>query len=197
MANIFIIHGFMGHPQENWFPWLKSKLEENGHHVFVPKFPTPENQSLTTWLETFQPYEAQLREDSIFIGHSLGVSFILSILERLQIPVQAAFLVGGFVGPIEVESVDVVTKTFTHKVFDWPKIRHNARHFYVFNGDNDPYVSIEKGQYIAKQLHTDLIVVPGAGHFNLQTGYDRFDLLLDKINTELTPASQADQSNSR
>jgi predicted alpha/beta hydrolase family esterase len=46
MANIFIIHGSYGNPDENWFPWLKKELEQEGHKVFVPKFPTPEDQSL-------------------------------------------------------------------------------------------------------------------------------------------------------
>ncbi|MBU1951513.1 hypothetical protein KJ733_01220 [Patescibacteria group bacterium] len=48
MANIFIFHGVDGHPGENWFPWLKKKLESYGQKVFVPKFPTPENQELNT-----------------------------------------------------------------------------------------------------------------------------------------------------
>ena len=39
--NIFIFHGTEGHSQENWFPWLKAKLEEKGCKVFVPQFPTP------------------------------------------------------------------------------------------------------------------------------------------------------------
>ncbi len=46
MTNVFIIHGAYGHPEENWIPWLKSKLKELGYRVFVSKFPTPENQSL-------------------------------------------------------------------------------------------------------------------------------------------------------
>ena len=41
MANIFIIHGTEGYPEENWFPWLKKELEQKGHIVFVPQFPTP------------------------------------------------------------------------------------------------------------------------------------------------------------
>ncbi len=41
MRNIFLIHGSYGHPQENWFPWLKKELESLGHKVYVPAFPIP------------------------------------------------------------------------------------------------------------------------------------------------------------
>jgi len=40
MSNAFIIHGTGGYPEENWFPWLKKKLEEFNYKVFVPQFPT-------------------------------------------------------------------------------------------------------------------------------------------------------------
>ncbi len=29
--NFFIIHGIYGHPEENWFPWLKKELEKFKH----------------------------------------------------------------------------------------------------------------------------------------------------------------------
>jgi predicted alpha/beta hydrolase family esterase len=53
MKNAFIIHGSYGHPKENWFPWLKNELEKLNYKVFVPAFPTPQNQSLASWFKTF------------------------------------------------------------------------------------------------------------------------------------------------
>ena len=92
MTNVFIIHGAYGHPNENWFPWLKSELEKLGCKVFVPKFPTPENQSLENWLKVFKDYKQYLNENSIVVGHSLGPAFLLNILENLDKPIKAAFL---------------------------------------------------------------------------------------------------------
>jgi len=43
-----ILHGTMGSPEGNWFPWLKSQLE-NDYNVYVPQFPTPENQTKDNW----------------------------------------------------------------------------------------------------------------------------------------------------
>ena len=54
---VFIIHGWDGSPQNCWFPWLKKELEKIGYKVFIPKFPTPKNQTLDNWLDVFNKYK--------------------------------------------------------------------------------------------------------------------------------------------
>jgi len=185
MTNVFIIHGAHGHPEENWFPWLKSALDKLGCKVFVPKFPTPQGQTLENWLRVFEEYEKYLDENSIVIGHSLGPAFLLTVLERLNHPIRAAFFVAGFVGLLGNPTFDEINKTFIDKSFDWKKIKQNCKRFYVFHSDNDPYVPLEKGKELAKNLGAELIIVKGAGHFNERAGYTKFYLLLEKIKNEL------------
>jgi len=91
----FIIHGLNGSKDAHWYPWLKKKLEEKGLKVFLPQFPIEENQSLQNWLSTLQPLRGSLR-DSIIVGHSLGVPFILNVLNQWEIKAKATFLVSGF-----------------------------------------------------------------------------------------------------
>lgn len=187
MTKFFIIHGTEGSPEGNWFPWLKRELESIGHIVFVPAFPTPEGQSLDNWLKTFEYYIHLIDEDTVFIGHSLGSAFILNVLEKLNLPkpVRACFLVAGFTGLLGNKHYDKLIKTFIARKFDWKKIRNNCKRFYVISSDNDPYVPLEKGQELAKNLKIELIIIPKAGHINSEFGYTKLQFLLGKIKEEL------------
>jgi hypothetical protein len=185
MANIILIHGAYGNPDENWFPYIKTELEKIGHKVLIPKFPTPENQSLESWLEVFKDYEQYLNENSIIIGHSIGPAFTLHILEKLSAKIKAAFFVAGFVGMINNPKFDEINKTITENNFDFEKIKSNCKRFHIINSFNDPHIPIQKGIYLSRKLETELIRIEGAGHFNEKDGFKEFKYLLEEIKKEL------------
>lgn len=182
MATVFIIHGVEGHPEENWFPWLKAELEKRGNKVIVPQFPTPEGQTLENWLAILKTHEADLTPETILVGHSLGGSFILNVLERY--PVKAAFLVACVFGVLG-NAFDEGMKTFAQHEFDWPTLLANCPHFEIFHSDNDPYIKLEKAEDLSRHLKTTVTLVPGAAHFNASAGFTRFELLLEKISGDL------------
>lgn len=184
MSNIFIIHGTGGNPEENWFPWLKAELEKFGHKVFVPLFPTPEGQNLNNWLEVLNKYQADINEETIFIGHSLGAPFILNFLARRDKPIKAAFLIAGFINDLNIPEFQALISSFV-KDFAWEKIKNNCRQFFVIYSDNDPYVSLQKAQEVSDSLQVEPLIITGAGHFNKASGYTKFDLLLEKVKTVL------------
>jgi predicted alpha/beta hydrolase family esterase len=84
--NIIIIHGTMGSPDGNWFPWLKSQLE-NDYNVYVPKFPTPDNQSKDEWLRVLNDACPKFDKDTILVGHSIGATLMMHVLEVMDKPV--------------------------------------------------------------------------------------------------------------
>src|SRR5260221_327789 len=134
----FIFHGTGGYPEENWFPWLKKKLEEKGYSVFAPQFPTPERPSLEAWLKVLENYPP-IGKDSVLVGHSLGGIFLLKLLETLQFPVRVAAFVGTPIGVQPILNYEA-DKAFAGFDFKWDKIRTKAEHFLVFHSDNDPHV---------------------------------------------------------
>ncbi len=182
MSTIVIVHGSFGNPQENWFPWLKQKLELLGHKVFVPLFPTPDGQSLEAWRHVFENVQDELDENTIFVGHSLGPAFILDVLEKSK--AKAAFFVSAFIGSLDNSEFDSVNKTF-YKQFNWEKIKQNCSSFTLFHSNNDPYVPVEKAKEVADKLTVPLNIIKNAGHFNESAGYTQFPQLLFAITSFL------------
>jgi uncharacterized protein len=180
MSNAFIIHGTGGYPEENWFPWLKEKLESLNYNVIVPQFPTPKNQTLENWFKIFERYKKYYTQDTILIGHSLGGAFLLRVLEKYDLKIKAAYTVAVPIGILPIKNYNA-DKLFTSQSFDWEKIRSRCKKFCVFHSGNDPYVCLENGKELAKFLKTDLIFVPDAGHFNEKSGYLKFDILFEAI----------------
>ncbi|PIN75636.1 hypothetical protein COV18_02205 [Candidatus Woesearchaeota archaeon CG10_big_fil_rev_8_21_14_0_10_37_12] len=182
MKSIFIIHGTEGYPEENWFPWLKKKLEELGCNIFVPQFPSPPivPAKISEWFEVFEKYKQHINEDTIIIGHSLGGVFTLNLLETLKQPIKAAIFVGTPIGVRPILNYDR-DSSFSGFSFDWQKIKTKAQNFIVFQSDNDPYVSLGNGEELAKNLNVELSFVPNAGHFNEKAKYLKFELLLEKL----------------
>jgi len=68
----YILHGLGAHAGENWFPWLKDKLEKRGEKVIVPNLPNTHGPTLKEWLSAFKK-EVAKHGEGIIIGHSLGV----------------------------------------------------------------------------------------------------------------------------
>lgn len=179
--NVFIIHGAYGSPNENWIPWLKKELKQLGKEVIVPTFPTPRGQVLERWLEVFGNFEDKVGEETILIGHSIGATFLLSVLEKLQSPIHTSFLVSGFIGPLNNPKFDKINKTFAEKEFNWPKIRSNCQKFHIIHGDNDPYVLMGKAEELAKNLGVEVEVIKNGGHLNKSAGYTKFEYLIRLI----------------
>lgn len=180
MKTAFIFHGTAGYPEENWFPWLKAQLASRGFEVHVPQFPTPENQTLDAWFKVFDPLRSSVNGDTIMVGHSLGGSFLLRVLETLDEPIALAALVAAPVGVPPIKNAEG-DRPFIGRPFDWPLLRTRSKHFLVFQSDNDPYVSLGNGEEAARQLGVPLSFIPHAGHFNKAAGYVRFEALLEKI----------------
>jgi predicted alpha/beta hydrolase family esterase len=177
MTKVIIIHGSFGSPTENWFPWLKQRVVEAGQTAFVPTFPTPEQQSLENWRTVFEQQVGTISRDCLLVGHSLGVAFIFDLLERSIDPVRASFFVSGFVGELGDPQFDNVNRSFVCRDFDWKKIRSNMGKAFLYHGDTDPYVPLEKCKELSKRLQVKPNLIKNGGHLNAAAGYETFDAL--------------------
>ena len=180
MPTAFIIHASNSSPERHWYPWLRSELAARGWNVIVPHFPTGDAQTLKNWTDRFSPYKAHL-QGSVMIGHSLGVAFLLNVLNNAKANVGACYLVSGFVGELKVDG-EPNLEDFSMTDFDWEKIKQRCSRFYVLHSDNDPYVPKAKAKELAEKLETKTFIVSGAGHFT-EPQYRKFPLLLNLISS--------------
>lgn len=178
---VIIAHGTEGSPDINWFPWLRKLLSEREVVSIAPQFPTPNGQSLNSWLQTLEKAAGDLSGRDILVGHSTGAIFFVNALNRIRAAVKATFLVGGFIRPNGSPKYDALNSTFFNPNLDWATIRRNSGKVFVYCGDNDPYVPLENGIELASCLGVKPSIVPGGGHLNGESGYTRFDELLKDL----------------
>ncbi|MBI2654034.1 serine hydrolase family protein [Candidatus Woesearchaeota archaeon] len=182
--NFIIIHGVYNNPEGNWFPWLKKELESRGYECIVPKFPTPLDQTLESWMRVIADYEAKINEDTVLIGHSLGAAFILDYLEQTSKKIKAAYLVAGF-HKLPGNQYDEIMKTFVDRQFNWDKIKASCGKFFVFASDNDEYIPFEVTKELVEKLNAEFNLVTNGRHLNKEAGFEEFFLLLECIILDL------------
>ena len=183
LFRVVILHGAHGGPDTNWFPWLHSALEADGIEVVRPRFPTPEGQSLSAWLDTYDQAVGSLPSaPTVLVGHSLGAAFALRLVERTVEPMAGLFLAAGFVGALGLPDYDTINHSFFVAPFDWLTIRERkGRVARCWAGNDDPYVPLSRSQDIANHLKASLEIIPGGGHLNSETGFNTFPQLRDAI----------------
>lgn len=181
MKTAIILHGTKGSPDGNWFPWLKSQLEGQGYHVYVPVLPTPENQNKEAWCAALRAQAPIFDESTTLIGHSCGATFLLHILEVCK-PVERSILVSPVLGACGVPEYDVLNSTFIHHNFNWAKIQKTMGIAHILHGDNDPYVPASHPKAIVEKLNLEVEWIPDGGHLNSEAGYIQFPRLMEIIN---------------
>ncbi len=179
MKRVFIIHGWEASPESNWFPWLKTELEENGIVAIVPAMPDSARPDCEAWINCLKAIVGKVDEDTFFVGHSLGPIAILRFLETLPDGKKAGgvIMVAGF-----SESLGILeTESFFQRPLDYEKVKRSAKKFVVINSDDDPYVPMEKGDILRVKLGAELIVLKGYGHLNAGNGFFELPIVLEKI----------------
>lgn len=180
MRRVFIVHGYTGYPEKNWFPWLKVELEKLNLEVTVPAMPNTEAPKLSEWLPYLQQIIGNPDEDTYLVGHSLGCPTILRYIESLEDSqnVGGALLVAGFAEPLpHLPELD----SFTAGTWDDGKIKAHAKKIAIINSDNDEAVPFFNGERVRDRFNAELITVHNMGHMNEKAGINEVPFVLDKM----------------
>lgn len=180
MKRVFIVHGYTGYPEKNWFPWLKTELEKLGLQVAVPAMPHTEAPLLNEWLPHLQKVVGDPDEDTYFVGHSLGCPTILRYLESLgnDQMLGGVLLVAGFAETLpHLPQLD----SFTEGTWDDGSIKAHVKKIAIINSDDDKAVPLFNGEHVRDRFSAELTVVHNMGHINEKAGVKEVPFVLNKL----------------
>lgn len=184
MKKVFIVHGFGGSPDRNWFPWLAKELGKYEVDTSILSMPTPSRPIKEEWVEAIKKNVDIPNENIFLIGHSLGVPAILRYLESLSSDskIGGVVLVSGFVNSIPdlTGRYNLINK-FVEDSFDFNHIKNVCRKFVVVHGADDDIVPFNYAEELSSKLSCELISVSNGGHLNDKVGFVELPQALDSL----------------
>lgn len=177
---IVIVHGWGSNPNNNWYPWLKSKFEGRVD-VIIPEMPNSQNPKCNEWISYLNKILPQPTKNTLYIGYSLGSITVLNYLHLLKLSklsIAGYILVAGFdvFFPIEPEgSTNLVD--FTSIPLDHNYLVGITNHRGLIISSNDPVVPVDISLNLSEKLTAESILIENAGHFSADDGYTEFEEL--------------------
>lgn len=160
-VKIIFIHGNGNStPNDNWFPYVKSELEELGLTVIARQFPDADLAREKYWIP-FLKNELKADHNTILIGHSSGAVAAMRFAEKNVI--LGSILVGAMHTDLGYEKEKI--SGYYERLWDWQAMKSNQQWIIQFASSDDPWIPIEEPRLIQRQLNTEYYEFTNQGHF--------------------------------
>lgn len=183
---IFIIHGYSASPEDHWFPWLKSKLEQDGVTVKVLKMPDSNNPNAPAWIKFIQRSVKAPDENTYFVAHSLGCIALLRYLDSLSgsAKIGGMVLVSGF-----AETLPQLPELndFSTTMLNQDRLIAISSQRAVIASLDDAAVGHEKTERLSVFLKAKFRSVKSGGHFLAADGFTQFPEAYEELSTMIKP----------
>jgi predicted alpha/beta hydrolase family esterase len=172
-VKVLILHGFEGHPNGGWRPWLMGELEKQDIYCGSLVMKDPNTPKASEWIKEIDYNVKKFPKDKIIlVGHSLGVPTILKYLQTKNPKnILGCVLVSGPYKDDRKGKVAQVLKSFFAGGFKFEQIKKKAKNFVIIHGSNDPMVHFSHAEYLSERLNGKLICVKNGGHLNGSSGF--------------------------
>jgi predicted alpha/beta hydrolase family esterase len=168
MKKVYLVHCWESNSEENWYPWLKYKLEERNLDVLVFNMPNTKHPKIEVWVKYLETKIKDVDEETYFIGHSIGCQTIMRFLEKLHKNKK----IGGciFVAPwfnlINLEPEEMETaRPWLNIEIHLDRVIEHCNKFLALFSSNDPYVPISDKELFKDKLNAKIVVEKNRGHF--------------------------------
>ena len=179
MTKYVIMHGSFGSSDGNWFPWLKNELQDKSLEVYVPQMPVGVGkQNFESWSRVLD--DLKVDEGTVVIAHSIAPVFVCKYLIWNQIKAKKLIFVCGFNNYLGLNA-DYDSVNEPMYLDDLEDIKKYCGDIVCFYSDNDPYVPYDIEKQFADTVANKQIVIRGGGHINSESGFDKFEEILEEI----------------
>lgn len=169
---VYMVHGWGGNPNKNFFLWLRQELKKKGFEVEAFSMPNTEEPKMVEWIGFLKENvdERTLGEESYFIGHSVGCQAILRYLENLDSGIKIGgciFIAGWFhLQNLESEEEEKIAKPWLETEIDFDKVKNHCTNFLAVFSNNDPHVPLTDRDIFRELLGAETVVKLERGHFD-------------------------------
>ena len=181
--NYIVIHGSFSSSYNNWFPWIHETLTKQNKNIIVPSFPSGlEYQNYTNWSKVLNSYKdcGLINSNTTIIAHSIGSIFTIKYLLTSKIKIKKLISIAGFNNYLGgAEEYDQVNSSFFLE--NTTQIKEYVDKVVCIYSDNDPYLPKEVLEDFAQTLTEEPIIIPNGGHLNSESGYIKFERILEFI----------------
>ena len=163
--------------KSDWKPWLRQRLEGD-YEVILPIMPNKTNAQFGEWKIWFEKLTHFLHDGVIFVGHSLGGTFLAKYLSENQFPkkIKAVFLVGA-VYDLDSEGYSLASFTLPEK------LNLQTENTMIYHSKDDLVVPFSALEQFKKALpHAQTKVFENRGHFNQEEFHELAEDLLNLDN---------------
>lgn len=183
MKRVIIIHGWGGHPNEAWIPWLKRELLSREFEVSAPEMPDTDYPRIDAWNKKLSEIIGEPNEDTYLVGHSIGCQSIIRYLAGLTVGrVGKVVLVAPWVTLHDLDSDDEeIARPWLDTPLEYEKARLVAGHVTAIFSDDDPDVPLENKNIFAERLGADIVIEHHKGHFSVDSGVTELPVVLDVL----------------
>ena len=190
MKKILILHWRWWYDKENWFPWLKEKLEKSEMWVFAPNLPNTNIPVFEEQLDYLEKFKNEFKEWDFIVWHSLGCKLALHFIERYKLKWLNVILVAPVYPWLWEElwkktfwdAFESISKYFD-KNLDFTKLWNK---YIIFLSEDDPYVNLNNAKNYLKQLeNASFISFKNRWHFNTSSWVTEFEELLPFFTQEI------------
>lgn len=183
---VIITHRWEGSPDSDWIPWAKQEFENRGYKVIAPLMPDADRPKIASWVEKLKKAVGEVRENDIFIGHSIGCQTILRFLESLPLnkKVGKVIMLTPWVKLINLSGDTEwrIAGPWLETPIDFEKVKTKVKFFVAIFSDNDKWVPLEENRkFFEEKLSPQIIVEHAKGHLTQDDGIKELPVLLKLV----------------